>query len=322
MTVTAPGIPWEGGEPASRTVSVCITTCNRPALLAEAISSCLRQSVPPAQIVIGDDSSTDETEQLVQQFAQQAGVHFTYQRHVPRLGQNANVNWVFLHATGTHLLLLHDDDVLLPNALQDLLCCWDAHPDLTAAYGKQYVMQHDGVVDTAASERLNAAYARSDSDAGLQQQPWKVGLTQQFPNDGYMILTRAAQETLWRSKEEVGYGGEFDFGLRLGIKYKGFFFLNEYTLKYRLTQGASITHSAGDDASLQAYRLVQQAALPPEAETLRKKRLRDLAPLATRQAARQKKLSEAWNIYKSANFSFRKRFSLGGLKTLLFLFKS
>jgi GT2 family glycosyltransferase len=303
----------------SQMISICIITCDRTVLLKQAIDSCTAQTLLPGEIVIGDDSKSDETEAMIKILSTQTEIPIAYKRNTPRLGQNGNVNSVFLRASGTHLVLLHDDDTLTPNALEDLFTCWNAHADLTAAYGKQYVMSHDGIRDSEASVSLNNLYYRSPLNAGLQPHPWMVGLTQQFPNDGYMILASAAKETLWRSREEFGYGAEFEFGLRLGLRYSKFYFLDAYTANYRLTQGTSITHSSSDDASLQAYRIVRSVELPPEAEALRSKRLKDLAPLATLQAVRQGMKQEAWAIYYSANFSWRKRLTLGGIRTLLLL---
>lgn len=298
-------------------ISVCITTCNRLHLLREAIDSCLTQSLLPNEIVVGDDSTSDETALYVQGLAGGVSVPIVYKRNVPRLGQNENVNSVFQRASGTHLLLLHDDDLLLPTALRDLISCWEEHCDLIAAYGKQYVITHDGICDLDASEALNEEYYRAAQHAGLQNHPWMVGLVQQFPNDCYLIVADAAKQTGWRSFAEVGYGGEFDFGLRLGMNYKNFYFKDVYTAKYRLTNGISISSSSSDDAALQSYRILRSASLPSEAEAFRARRLAVLAPRAIRQAAERRQRKQAWEIYWSENYPWRKRVSFGGIRNIL-----
>jgi glycosyltransferase involved in cell wall biosynthesis len=303
-------------------VSVCIPTCDRPGLLREAGDSCRLQSRYPGEIVIGDDSKGDETEELIASWQQKAPVSLNYKRNSPRLGQGANINSIYQRATGSHLILLHDDDLLLPNAVQDLLSCWDKHSDLTAAYGKQYVMSHDGHIDLAGSETLNRDYLRTPDREGLQQRPWEVGLLQQFPNDGFMVAADAARTILWRSVQEVGYGGEFDFGLRLSLAYQKFWFLDRYTSKYRETLGHSISSSSTDDAALQSYRIVEAATLPQEAAHLKPCRLAVFAPLAMLQAIRHGQRKEAWSIYLSRHHPWRKRFSLGGVRRLLLLLLS
>ena len=303
------------------TISVCIPTCNRPDLLEQAIRSCTAQILLPTEIIIGDDSTSDETAHLVQRLRSTTPVPLRYRHNAPRLGQNANINSLFERAQGTHLVLLHDDDLLTPNALADLIACWNLHPDLTAAYGKQHVIAHDGAPDLPASERLNRLYRRTAAQAGLQPHGWEVGLSQQFPNNGYMVRSDAAREILWRSTEEVGNGGDFDFGLRLGLRYSKFFFLDTYTSQYRLTSGGSISSSTSDDAALRSYWNVARMELPPEAEACRADKLARSAPHAMMQALRHGKKKQAWDIYRSPSHPWRVRLSPGGLRRLLLLLK-
>jgi hypothetical protein len=206
--------------------------------------------------------------------------------------------------------------------VEDLLSCWEKHPDLTAAYGKQYVMSHDGHIDLADSEILNRDYLRTPDREGLQQRPWEVGLLRQLPNNGFMVTANAARAILWRSAEDVGYGGEFDFGLRLSLAYQKFYFLNKYTSSYRQTRGGSISSSSKDDAALQPYRIVESVELPDEAAASRPQVLAVLAPIAMMQAIRHGYRNEAWKIYLSANHGWRRRFSPGGLRRLLLLLLS
>lgn len=305
----------------THTISICIPTCNRPDLLEEAVQSCITQTRLPDEIVIGDDSTSEATEQLVQRLSLNSPVAISYRRNMPRLGQNANINSLFLRAGGSHLVLLHDDDLLTPNALADLVACWDLYPDLTGAFGKQYVISHDGTRDLAASERLNQLYRRTAAEAGLQSHGWEVGLSQQFPNNGYMVLTEAAREILWRTPEEVGNGGDFDFGLRMGLRYEKFYFVDTYTSQYRLTKGGSISSSASDDAALRSYWNVARMELPPEAEACRADKLLRTAPHAMMQALLHGRKKEAWAIYRSPSHPWRVRLSLGGVRRLLLLLK-
>lgn len=307
--------------PTARTISVCIPTCDRPELLQEAIRSCTSQARLPDEIVIGDDSSSDRTEQLIEGLREKSPVPLMYRRNAPRLGQNANINSLFDRAQGSHLVLLHDDDLLTPNGLEDLHACWNLHPDLTAAMGKQYVISARGELDLAASEALNRKYRRTAETAGLQTEPWNVGMSQQMPNDGYMVLAEAARVIRWRSKEEVGYGGEFDFGLRLGLAYEKFFILDKYTSMYRLTEGPSISSSSKDDAALRSYQITKGMELPPFMEAGRAAKLARSAPHAMMQALRHGKKKEAWEIYRSPSHPWTVRLSPGGLRRLLLLLK-
>lgn len=268
---------------------------------------------------MGDDSPDDNSTEVINKLASQTGVRIHYVKNTPPLGQNDNTNSLYDLVTTSHLILLHDDDLLLPNSIEDLLSCWSAHPRLTAAYGKQYVISHEGAVDLHGSLSLNNAYARTADRQGLQPNDWETGILQQFPNDGFMILASAAKSVRWRSREVVGGGGEFDFGLRLGLIHRGFYFLNEYTAKYRKTESGSISGSKSDNAALYSYRLLLEAQLPHAAEQLRSRRLREIAPRALMQAINCRKLGQAWDIYWSSNHGWRGRMSPGGVRRLLFM---
>jgi hypothetical protein len=218
-------------------------------------------------------------------------------------------------------LLLHDDDELLPSAIEDLYACWEKNPELTAAYGKQYLMSPDGVIADHASEKLNLVYGRTPERSGLQEKPWEVGL-QQFPNDGFMILASAARTVRWMPASVVGAGGDFDFGLRLGLNRSGFYFLDKFTMKCRLTDSGSISSSSNADAALRAYLILINTPLPAGSEALRAHRLTEMAPKAVMQAAKRGEFAHGWQIYWSEHHGWRSRLSLGGANRLFVLLRN
>lgn len=150
------------------TVAVCIPTYCRPALLQHAVESCLQQTRLPDEILIGDDSSNDETEYAVNQLQRKTHVPIEYFHNRPGRGQARNINSLYARVRCSHLMLLHDDDMLLPNAVSDLASCWDDFPELTAAYGKQYSASEEGVINYPLSEELNRAYYRTPDREGMQ----------------------------------------------------------------------------------------------------------------------------------------------------------
>jgi glycosyltransferase involved in cell wall biosynthesis len=286
------------------TVAVCIPTYNRPAQLREAVNSCLCQTRLPDEICIEDNSSDDASEQVVMEFKQSTNVSFVYTHTRQRLPQAENFNNLIKRVSSTHFVLLHDDDLLLPDAIQDLSGCWDIFPELTGAYGKQYVFSDAGGVDFAQSERLNVMYRRTADHEGLQEKSWFPGLVQQFPNDGWLVRTAAASDIMWRPSQ--GDGCEFDFGLRLCLKYQGFCFVNRHTMKYRVNS-TSMSVSSSHDATLRSFWILRDASLPTDAEDFRRKQLKEFAPQAVTQAVRKGLWREALRIYFSESYPWRRR---------------
>src|SRR4051812_46032781 len=114
-------------------IAVCIPTYNRPDLLSEALQSCLNQTILPREILIGDDSFDNKTGKLINQIALSSAVKIRYFHNDPSLGQAINVNSLFKNVKEELTMLLHDDDTLLPDALENLLKCFTEHGDIDAA---------------------------------------------------------------------------------------------------------------------------------------------------------------------------------------------
>jgi len=295
-------------------ISVCIPTYKRYKLFREALQSVIEQTLQPMEIIIGDDSPDNLTENLVSDIKKDCKIPIVYAHHFPSLGQAANVNFLYETAKGDKIVLLHDDDLLLPRALEELSSCWDIYPDLVAAYGKQYIISEDGVVDLSHSENLNKMFFRTSDRAGLQKSSLEASILHQFPSNGYMVLASAAKSVMYRSYEEIGNGGDFDFSFRLSIKYPNFFFLDKYTSKYRLSSDAI---SLRTDSAAQSFQNILNTDVPDEIAWAKEYELKRSAPIAIVQLINSGKRKQAVDIYFSEYHPLPKRFSLGGIRRFL-----
>jgi glycosyltransferase involved in cell wall biosynthesis len=304
---------------AKSVISVCIPTYHRPKLLKEAIHSVCEQTQQPIEIVIGDDSNDDLTEKMISEIKRECTVPIYYIRNSPSLGQSGNVNLLYEMAKGDKIVLLHDDDLLLPNALEDLSRCWDFYPNLVAAYGKQYIISENGAIDMNASTCLNQLFFRTNNRAGLQKSCVESALLHQFPNDCFMVLSSAAKAIKWRSYEEVGDAGDFDFGLRLSMEYPNFFFLDKYTAKYRLSN-VSISKNNARMAAAQSFNIIQNTAFPEELLWAKEYELKREAPIAIIELINLGKRKQALDIYFSQYHPLSTRLSLGGIRRFIKIF--
>jgi glycosyltransferase involved in cell wall biosynthesis len=300
-------------------ISVCIPTYHRPKFLQEALYSVFAQTLQPIEIVIGDDSHDNITENLVLDIKNKCKIPISYTRHSPSLGQAGNINFIYEIAKGDKIVLLHDDDLLLPNSLEDLNSCWDIHPNLVAAYGKQYFISEEGTIDQNLSSKLNQFYFRTSDKSGLQKSSIEAALLHQFPNDCFMILASAAKAIKWRSYEEVGNGGEFDFSLRLGFAYSNFFFLDKHTAKYRMTKN-SMSSNINDDSTAQSFHIILNTYFPEELSCSKDYELKKEASTAIIQLINVGNKKQALDIYFSQYYPLSKRLSLGGIRRLMKLF--
>ncbi|MGB8478071.1 MAG: glycosyltransferase family 2 protein [Acidobacteriaceae bacterium] len=99
-------------------VTVGIPTINRSDFALRAIRSALAQTYSNLEVLVSDDASTDDTVAEIQQI-RDPRVVLVQQKQ--RLGLVGNFDFCLRHATGEFFLLLGDDDVLLPNAIERLV---------------------------------------------------------------------------------------------------------------------------------------------------------------------------------------------------------
>ncbi|QJD80123.1 glycosyltransferase family 2 protein [Spirosoma rhododendri] len=264
------------------TVSIVIPTYNRPALLAEAIRSCLDQTYPPSELIVGDDSPGDESRQVVEAMQVTTSIPIRHIHNKPSLRQVANVNRLFDAATGDKTMLLHDDDLLLPEALETLVNVFRKHDKVAVAFGKQYLIDQTGQIDYASSEIFNRDFYRIPPYEGVNMTPFEAGISQQFPNNGYLIDTAIIRQIQYTN--ESGDACDFDFGYRIGAAGHRTYFVDSYLGKYRL-HNQSISHSRASNPAYHAYKLLVEAA--PETQlgkSIRAIRLRERAPIAITEA--------------------------------------
>lgn len=301
-------------------ISICIPTYNRPEFLKQAIYSSINQSFPPVEILIGDDSINNESKILVEKIQKKTEINIRYFKNSPSLGQADNVNSLINKVIGEKLILLHDDDLLMEDALQNMKACFEIYPEIDAVYGKQYIIDEDGIIDQCQTDNLNKYFFRTDFYEKIRLSSIEAGVVQQFPNDGYLIDSAIAQKVGYRRKEDIGNAGDFDFGFRLGRDGYKFHFLNEFTAKYRMTT-SSVARN-GTDSGYQSFKIISEYL--SNEKILYSKTIIEImkrkAPIAIMQAIKKGKKKEALRIYFGKHHRNR-ILSLGGARRFLHLLK-
>ena len=117
-------------------ISVIIPVYNGARFLAEAIQSVLDQTLPPDEIIVVDDGSTDGSAAIA---AQNEGVFVLRQ---PHYGVGAALNLALNHASGDLLAFLDADDRWLPDKLEKQVAVLMADPPLDMVFG--HVRQFHG----------------------------------------------------------------------------------------------------------------------------------------------------------------------------------
>jgi glycosyltransferase involved in cell wall biosynthesis len=125
-------------------VSIVIPTYNYREYVGTAIRSCLEQHHQPVEIIVVDDGSTDQTDEMVRkEFGQQ--VDYVYQ---PNQGVSSARNLGLSRAQGEFVIFLDADDYLTPDAIALRLKPLEDNPDVGIVITQNYTRERN-------SEKLN-----------------------------------------------------------------------------------------------------------------------------------------------------------------------
>jgi len=121
-----------GAKSRSPLVSVIIPTYNRAHLLGRAIQSVLNQTYQDFELIIVDDASSDNTEEVVKSFHDD---RIKYIRHDENKGAGAARNTGIKAARGEYIAFQDDDDKWLPNKLEkQVKVLEDSPPEIGVVY--------------------------------------------------------------------------------------------------------------------------------------------------------------------------------------------
>ena len=120
-------------------VSVVIPTYNRSRLLRETVESVLAQTYPNVETIVVIDGSTDDTAEMLAQYAGQVTVI-----RQANQGVAAARNRGMRAASGEYVTFLDDDDLILPAKIARQVHALSSHPDAGVAHCRYYFADEDG----------------------------------------------------------------------------------------------------------------------------------------------------------------------------------
>ena len=203
-------------------ISVVIPTYNYGRFLREAIDSVLAQTYAPLEILVVDDGSTDDTEQIVASYGER--VRYIRQRNA---GVGAARNNGIAQARGEYVAFLDSDDIWLPQKLEKQIARFEADPELGLVY--------------CGAERFNESGVVSVSLEGSEGwiAPRLLGLDAEVitAGSGIMVPRRVAEEA-GGFDVRLPPSEDWDFAYRIAVRYR-VGFVREVLVRYR-QHGAGI----------------------------------------------------------------------------------
>jgi glycosyltransferase involved in cell wall biosynthesis len=131
-------------------LSICIPTYNRPDLFERALRSAQTLPGPAAEtveLVVSDNSTDERTQEIAGKLLAEWPGPTRYVLNRPGVGAEPNFNRCLELATGRYILILHDDDYLLPAGPAHILSAIATAQDRDRVllFGVHVVDQHERV---------------------------------------------------------------------------------------------------------------------------------------------------------------------------------
>jgi glycosyltransferase involved in cell wall biosynthesis len=125
-------------------VSLGMPVYNGDRFLRQAVDAILNQTFEAFELIICDNASTDQTEDICREYANQDS-RIRYYRNTQNLGAGPNFNRVFELATGKYFKWAACDDVLTPDFLTNGVAILDRDPSVLWCHSKTVLMDEEGL---------------------------------------------------------------------------------------------------------------------------------------------------------------------------------
>lgn len=190
-------------------VTALVATCNRANFLREAIDSILDQSVPPAQVIVVNDGSTDGTSDLLKSYGKRIEV-----MEQENGGKSRALNRAMPCVRGDYLWIFDDDDIALPHNLERHLAVLDSHPQSGFVYsgGRIIRTEPDGRVEQR---------GRMEQPAVPEDEIFPRMMESNFMQQQAMLVRTRCYREVGPFDVALDRGQDYEMNLRLARRFAG-----------------------------------------------------------------------------------------------------
>jgi glycosyltransferase involved in cell wall biosynthesis len=258
-------------------VTIGIPTYNRLHYLKEALASALGQTYHNIEVLISQNPHQDrdmreEISDYCQRIAAQ-DCRVRYELRPYNVGQTGNFQWLIENAHGDYVLLIGDDDHVLPNGIETLVGALE--PDVVVAAGRRKLMDADGRALPRCVPPVNPdleffsgwPFTQYEVPAGRLVNAELWAWRQAFGCETCLIRTRDFRRVTYRDLDIP----DLEFFIFLAREGGQFVFVPEYVTEYRFHADSSTGRGFNDFRVL--FDHLEPLAVPAEIEPYRRKLL-------------------------------------------------
>lgn len=197
-------------------LTVVITCYNYGQYLPHALGSVLDQTCSDYEVVVVDDGSTDNTPEVMAQYAADGRIRYIRQANA---GQPKAKNRGIAESHGEFIAFLDADDIWMPTKLEKQLALF-ADPQVGVVYSRRKWINQDGL-EISGNERTLRRGEILDHI-----------FVDNFICFSSCVIRRSCLDAVGWFDEELPMGIDYDLWIRLAARYR-FDYVDERLVKYR-----------------------------------------------------------------------------------------
>ena len=180
-------------------VSIVLPTYNGSKYISKSIESCLKQTHKNIELIIVDDGSSENVEEIVNSHKD---VRIKYQKHETNLGVSKALNSGFQMSTGDYLTWTSDDNYYAPNAIEEMVTFLQTYPGIDFVYAESYAIDENDKVQRIQRNKTSY-YLKFDNSIG-----------------GCFLYKRKVYETVGEYNPRVFLAEDYEYWLRVSRTFK------------------------------------------------------------------------------------------------------
>jgi glycosyltransferase involved in cell wall biosynthesis len=213
-------------------VSAIIATYNRAHIVCEAIDSILHQSYQNIELIVIDDGSTDQTQEILNSYG--AKVRVVYQKNS---GPAAAWNRGIKESRGEIIAFLGSDDIWLPTFIErQVSVLRRAAANVPCSLSNSWL----GFATGNGTTSFQNTHLQPAFEEGIWSNPAEVFLTRFVLFGQSVAIRRSAIEEVGLFDETLWYLEDLDFALKLAVG-KSWGFIREPLVVWRQSTGESLS---------------------------------------------------------------------------------
>jgi glycosyltransferase involved in cell wall biosynthesis len=295
-------------------ISILIPTYKRLNYLKEAVSSCLNQTYANIEVIVIQDPTPDG---LVEEITVW-GKDITTVNHRVKFYSNetnkglaGNWNECLSKANGEYVLIIGDDDRLMPDCIEKLLIGVNEGADVS--FSNHFLINDNGEqldISVENTKRFNRHYLEKGFLKNSERSIWENAI----PVSAALINTELARSL--RFKEQLNTP-EIELFLRINLLNGKFYFIPDYLTEYRVHSSSA---TSGGLRMHLLFDAIKDIPVSKENYLYKWSFLNRICSTSINSFLKNLDKEKAYQLYTSKYYSWKNRASLkGGAQVILLL---